>query len=73
MASKSATVIPGSSPRGASVIPHKAKGATTIGANKGSFKAAKHNVHKKAHPGPGWASKETAVRHSRKGANNRFK
>jgi hypothetical protein len=71
MASKTATVIPGSAPKGASTIPHKAKGATTI--NAGHFKAAKHAVHKKAHPGPGWDDKTTATRNSRKGVNNRFK
>jgi hypothetical protein len=61
--SKGATVIPGR-PKGATVITAKKHGATVI--NAGHFKAAKHAVHKKAHPGPGWDSKETATRNSRK-------
>lgn len=67
---KGATVIPGRA-KGATVITAKKHGATVI--NSGHFKAAKHAVHKKAHPGPGWDSKDTATRHSRKGVNNRFK
>jgi hypothetical protein len=67
---KGATVITGAA-HGATVITAKKHGATSL--NAGQFKAAKHNVHAKAHPGEGWDDKVTSTRNSRKGVGGKFK